>query len=244
MRRSPVAGIDLRVYLQAVPLLVRNPAIVVVPLLALIAGVLIREVMAPYGGGPVGSLTFGIAQWIALLLALLGLGSAAIMGDDAWRRGRASFDAAWTETQRRTGEILTAAIGMTFVIFIAQYVTTFAGTLGLVLMALAVYFLIWTIPAAAVGGIPGGAAIQASIDRVRSAPMAAAIVTVVTLVLVFYLAPIGAGALTGALAGANVYLSPIVTALIGAVLQAIAVAYVAVVLAKSYTDAAFGRRFW
>lgn len=241
MRRSPGRGVDLRPYGSAVVLLLRNPAIVVVPLLALVVGVLIGEVIAPSGRGLVGTLTASIAQLIAILFAMAGLGSACIMGDEAWRRGHASFDSAWVETQRKAGEILNAAIGVTFVVFIAQYAGALIPGVGLILIALAVYFLIWAIPAAAVGGIPGGAAIQVSIDRVRSAPLASAIATVVTLLFIFYLAPLAAGALTGALAGGVLYASPIVTALIGAVLQAIAVAYVALVLTKIYTDIAFTR---
>jgi hypothetical protein len=245
MRRSPVSAAELRVFFEALPLFVRNPAIIVVPLLSLIVGVLIRQVMTPYGGGTIGSLTLGIAQLIAIIVALLGLGSACIMADEAWRRGRGSFDTAWSETQRRAGEILSAAIGFTLLLTVAQYIAVLIpGVLGIVILALAVYFLIWTVPAAAAGGVPGGAAIQISIERVRSAPLVSAIATVVTLILVFYLAPLAAGALTGALAGGLLFTSPIVTQLIGALLQSIAVGYVALVLTKLYTDIAFTRRSW
>jgi hypothetical protein len=246
MRRRPVAGVDLRVYGSALLLFARNPAIVIVPFLALIVGVLIRQVIAPYGGGALGSLTYGIAQWIAALLMLLGLGSACIMADEAWRRGRASFDSGWVETQRRAGEILSAAVGMTFIVFIAQYVAAISAVLGIILSALAVYFLIWTIPAAATGGIPGGAAIQVSIDRVRSAPLAAAIATVVALFLILYAAPLAAGALTGALVAGLPYSSvteTLATQLVGALFQSIALAYSAVFLTKTYTDVAFTRRY-
>jgi len=41
MRRAPVPGLDLGVYAKAVPLLLRNPAIVVIPLLMGVIGVLI-----------------------------------------------------------------------------------------------------------------------------------------------------------------------------------------------------------
>ncbi len=51
-------------------------------------------------------------------------------------------------------------------------------------------FLIWTIPAAAVGGIPGGAAIQVSIERVRAQPLPAILATVVALALLGYVVPL------------------------------------------------------
>ena len=51
MRRSPAPEVDLTVYAKAVPLLLRNPAIVVIPLLMAVIGVLLQLVMTPYGGG-------------------------------------------------------------------------------------------------------------------------------------------------------------------------------------------------
>jgi len=92
-------------------------------------------------------------------------------------------------------------------------------------------FLIYALPATAIGGIPGGAALQVSIDRVRQAPLPAAILTAVFLFLYFgtllgpfYLGLYGMGSL-----------------LVGAILKAIVLGYLALVMAKSYTDAAFSR---
>jgi hypothetical protein len=244
MKRSPFPGADLGVYLSALPLLVRNPALIVVPLLALVIGVLLRQVLAPLGtSGGLSSLTLGLGQLIATLIALLGLGSACIMADEAWRTGRASFERGWAETQRKSGDILYAAIGITLLLAVASYAAQIVGVLGLLLMALAVFFLIWAIPAAAAGGVPGGASIQVSIDRVRSAPLAAAIATIVTLALLFYVMPLLGLQLTVLLAGALPPTTPVVNDLISAVLQAIGMAYIALILTKTYTDAAYGRRW-
>jgi hypothetical protein len=241
MRRSPVPGVDLSVYVNALPLLLRNPAIIVVPLLALVVGVLIDLALAPGSGGLMGSATFGLGQLLSFLLALFGLGSACIMADGAWRRGRMPFDTAWTQTQHKGGDILFAAIGVSLLLSVGQYVSQLFGSIGLLLSAVMVCFLIWAIPAAAVGGVPGGAAIQVSIERVRSAPLAAALATIVTLVLVFY----AAGALSLAIAGLlGPAASGIVVALLFALLRSIAIGYVALILTKTYTDAAFTRPPW
>jgi hypothetical protein len=241
MRRSPVPGVDLSVYVKALPLLVRNPAVIVVPLLVLVVGVLVNLALAPSSGGLLGSTTLGLGQLLSFLLALFGLGSACIMADGIWRRGRMSFDAAWTETQHKGREILFAAIGVSLLLSVGQYVAQLFGAIGLLLMAAIVYFLIWAIPAAAVGGIPGGAAIQVSIERVRSAPLSAALATIVSLVLLFY----ASGALTVFLAGLlGSFASGIGVSLLFALVRAIALGYVALILTKTYTDAAFTRPPW
>ncbi len=200
-RRGPLSGADLCVYIGALPLLVRNPAIVVVPLLTLVVGVLLNLVLAPSAGGAAGGLTLGLAQLVAVLLGLYGLGSACILADGAWRRGRMPFDSAWTETQRRSGDLLAAAVAFSLLVFVAQYAGQLLGSVGgLILQAVAVFFLIWTIPAAAVGGIPGSGAIQVSVERVRANPLVAALVTIVSLAVVFYL-PLLLTGLVGGLLG-------------------------------------------
>jgi len=240
MKRSPLPGVDLTVYINALPLLVRNPSIVVVPLLTLVIGVLMRIVLAP-GSGALAQATAGLGAFILFMLALFGLGAASVVADGAWRHGRASFDAAWTETRRRSGEILTAAVGVALLITVGQYVATFAGVLGLLLTAVIAMFLIWALPAAAVGGIPGGAAIQVSIDRVRGNPLGAAIATIVTLALVFYAAPALALLVVGLVPAA--WGSIVVEMLLIALFQSVAVGYAGLILTKTYTDAAFGRRW-
>ncbi len=240
MRRNPVPEVDLSVYAKAVPLLLRNPAIVVIPLLMAVIGVLLQFVVAPYGGG-VGGLTGQLASFIARLLELFGLGAACVIADDAWRHGRASFDNGWAEARRRGGDILYAAFGFILLLWVASYAGSLLGPLALVLTVLVVVFLVWTIPAAAVGGAPGGAAIQASIDRVRGAPLAAVVVAIVSFAVLAIGVPLLATFIGGwllPLTGASV----IPELLLSAVLQAIGAGYVALLLTKTYTDAAFGTR--
>lgn len=240
MRRAPAPQVDLTVYAKAVPLLVRNPAIVVVPLLMAVIGVLLQLVMVPYGGG-INGLTGQLASFIARLLELFGLGAACIMADDAWRHGRASFDNGWIEARRRGGDILYGAFGLILIGWVASYAGSLIGPLGIVLFVLAAVFLVWVIPAASVGGVPGGAAIQVSIDRVRGAPLAAVIAAVVSIAVLGLGVPILGAYLGGwllPLTGASI----IPALLINALVQAMGSAYVALILTKTYTDAAFGTR--
>ncbi len=241
MKRAPRWGIDLGVYVKAIPLLVRNPAIIVVPLLMAVASVLVTMVLAPAGGGLVGYATGGITGLILILLELFGLGAACIIADDAWRHGRASFEKGWSEASARAGQILYTALGITMIFAILQYAATLLGIVALVLAAVAVFFLIWAIPGAAVGGLGGGEAIQVSIDRVRAnLPLAA--VTAVVAALASFVAGAAAVWTSVALlpyAGG----SAIVDVLIGALLQAIANSYIALIITKTYTDASFTRRW-
>jgi hypothetical protein len=243
MRRAPqLPGVDLRIYLTALPLLVRNPSIVVVPLLMAVAGVLLIRLFPPVGGAVLGSLTGGIVWLGVFLLLMFGLGTACIIADDAWRHGHVSFDRDWAEARRRAPEILMASIGLSLILWLAQFVGVLLGWVSILLVALAAFFLIWAIPAAAIGGIPGAAAIQASIDRVRANPLSAALATIVTLALVVILAPLVQSWFEN-------WLSPftagttVVGSLVGALIQAITVAYAALIITKTYSDAAFGRRW-
>ena len=227
-------------YAAAIPLLLRNPSIVVIPLLMAVIGVLLGVVMTP-GGGGIEVATQGLAQLIQFLLTLFGLGTACIIADDAWRHGRASFDRGWTEARRRGGEILMAAIGFGLLVTVGIYVAALLGVIGLLLTVVIIAFLIWTIPAAAVGGVPGGAAIQVSIDRVRATPLPAVIATVVAIALLWYVVP-HAQAVLGGLLLSSSYGSLLLYRLVGALLQAIAIGYIALVITKTYTDGAFGTR--
>src|SRR5476651_461754 len=78
-----------------------------------------------------------------------------------------------------------ASFGFTFVLYIARLVGAFFGPFGVLLIAAAVVFLIYTIPAAAIGGVPGGAALQVSIERARANPLPTIIVTIVSLAVYF-----------------------------------------------------------
>jgi hypothetical protein len=242
MRRAPGPDVDLSVYASAVPLLLRNPAVIVVPVLMAVIGVFLQLTMIPYRGGATGSLTGQLVSFIVILLELFGLGAACVIADDAWRHGRASFEKGWAEARSRGGDILFAAIGFTLLLSVAQYAGSLLGPLSLVLTVIVVVFLIWTIPAAAIGGVPGGAAIQVSIDRVRGTPLPAVIAAIVTVALLGIALPF----LSLYLGGAIPLLrgSLIMNLLVSALLQGIVVGYIALILTKTYADAAFGTRRW
>jgi hypothetical protein len=228
--------IDLSVYGRAFAVFARNPTVVVLPLLAGVIGVLVDQITDLTGAGLLG----GITSFLLLLLQLFALGVSIIIADTGWRRGSASFDDAWQDARIKSRDIVFAAFGFTFVLSIAQYASTIVGTIGIILMALAAYFLVYTIAAAAIGGIPGGGAIGVSIERVRSAPMTSAILTVVALVLLFYVGSFVDVWIfnTGAIS------SPLIAMLLGAVVRSILSGYVAIVMAKVYADVSFTMPRW
>ncbi len=244
-------GVDPSIYLKAIPLLLRNPSIAVAPLvvslLQSILSLMIPSMAA--GGGAIGSLNAGLTQLIVQLLNSVGLAVALIGADLAWRRGRASFDDAWEAARRKFGEILMAALGFNFVLWVALTIGAFVlgglgglGALsGLALAAIALFFFIYTMPAASIGGIPGGASLQISLERARANPLPTLGVFIVYVATFFILTGYATAALLGVLANAGVPSSTIVSVLVIAVVQAIAAAYVALVLSKTYSDISFGR---
>lgn len=238
MRRSP--PVDLALYVQALPLLARNPELLAAPFLMAIVGVVVNLAGGP-GPGVFGGITGGLTQFILFLLYAFGLSVSIVLADGAWRRGRASFDEAWNDTRRRAGDILLAAIGLNFVLFIASYAgSLLGGALSLALSALAFYFLIYTIPAAAIGGVPGGAAIQISIERVRAAPLPAGILAFVCIAVFILVGTLAMSSIAPLLPdlGAS---TQIVFDVIDSLLKSLALAYLALVMAKGYADASYGR---
>ncbi len=237
-------NLDLLLYLRAFGLLARNPSIIVVPLLMGIVGVFVAQIGGdPTGGGVFGGLTAGIMSLLILLLKMFAFGTACIIADMAWRRGgRSSFDEGWNEARRKGGEILTASMGFTFVLYIASFAGSLIGPIAPIVIAVALYFLIYTIPAAAIGGVPGGAALQVSIERARANPLPTIVVAVVSVAAFLYLdvllAPLFALVL-GSLTFASFSL---LAALFGAMVQALAVGYIALIVTKTYADLSFGRR--
>ena len=86
---------------------------------------------------------------------------------------------------------LFAAIGFQFVVWAASYIGSFVGALGLILGVVAALFLIYTIPAASIGGIPGTLALSRSVRAVRSAPIASLIFALVFFVIWYVAVPMG-----------------------------------------------------
>jgi len=240
--RAKLPGLDLSIYLQGLVNLARNPVVIVPPLLMSVICAAIG-MMGGAGSDPLGSATAGIVSLIETLLRFYGLGVAIIIGDQTWRRSRASFEDGWAEGRRKTGDILLATIGLTFCIFIASLTGTFLGPLTYLVLAAVVFFLIYTIPAAAIGGVPGGAALQTSIDAVRSAPVPALVLAVVSLVLFFvlelFVVPELSLAIVPYLTGS---LNPLIL-VFDSVIESIFEGYIAIVAAKVYADNAFARRW-
>jgi hypothetical protein len=231
--------LDFSVYLRAFGVFARNPTVIVLPLVAGVVGILVNQV-SDFASGDGGVLQ-GLTTFILLLLQLFALGVSVIIADMGWRRGQASFDDAWQDARRKGRDILFAAFGFTFILNVAQYAGTIVGpVVGIILLAIAGYGLIYTIPAAAIGGIPGGAAISVSIERVRSAPLAAALLTAITLVVLFY---VGGFIDMWAIQALGIT-SLVIAEVLGAVLQAILTGYIAVVMAKVYTDVSFTTPRW
>jgi hypothetical protein len=221
-------GVDPLTYVRAIPLLIKNPELMAVPLLSGIIGVAFARFFS--------SDALGLGQLVQFLLDAFALSVSIILADTAWRRGRGSFEDAWSDARRKAGDILLTAIGLNFVIFVANFAgALLSAYLSVGLTAVAVLFLVYALPAAAIGGVPGGAALQVSIERVREAPLPAIVLTVVFLVLYYatLLAP-GFLAFYFGIYGTAVFLA-------AAVLKAIVLGYMALVLAKTYTDSAFGR---
>lgn len=223
-------------YLQAVPALVKHPSILACPLLAAVMSILINAALAPFLTNAVGGMGAGLFGMLVQLIYLWAFGVAIIQASHVWRGRRGSFDEAWEEGRTKFGGIALAAIGFQFVVWAATYIGSFfGGTLTYVLAAVAAFFLIYTIPAAAIGGMPGSLAISASIRAVR-ANWIGSIVLAIVFVALWYVVP---AFLPYALSG----LSQIVYSLVMALYEAIILAYLAFPFAKQYDDVAF-RGLW
>jgi len=165
-----------------------------------------------------------------------------ILADSAWRRGRASFSDAWDEGRRKAGDILMAALGYTFLIYVAGLVGGFVGGLGsIALSAVAMYFFIYTIPAAAIGGIPGGAALQVSIERVQSSYLNSLLLAIVFAVFAYEFTVVWGYAAVWLATLSDFFANTIAVQLIGAVIKALGLGYLALVMAKAYNDVSYRR---
>jgi hypothetical protein len=230
MRRGG-PNVNFAIYGQAFVYLVRNPSIFALPLLASIIDMFIQYWSTLFTD-PLGGMGGGLFQFVIQIVYLFAFGGAVIQANNIARGYRAGFDEAWEETRRKAGGILLAAIGFQFVTFAAAYIgTLLGGGISLVLQILAYFFLIMTIPAAAIGGLPGAAAISGSIRAVRANWPACIILAIIFVALWIFvpqyllipLAPYG-----------------VIPTLIGiAVFRAVALAYLAFPFAVTYEETAF-----
>jgi hypothetical protein len=229
-----VSRLDLGMYVRAVPLLFRHLSILAVPLLAAVVDVLIDQLTSVFTD-PTGGLGAGLFSMLVQLVYLWAFGVAIVQASNIWRGRRGSFDEAWEESRVKFGGILLAAIGFQFVVWAASYVGSFlAPSLALVLGAVAAFFLIYTIPAAAIGGMPGSLAITASVRGVRANVAASLILAIAFFALWYLLVPIGLPYLLQRF-------SPLEWQLVMAAVRALVLAYLAFPFAKQYDDIAFTR---
>ncbi len=229
-----IGSVDVLMYLRAFPLLARHLSILAVPLLAAVVDVLFDRLSTlftdPLGGG--GS---GIFQNLSQLVYLWAFGVAIVQAGNIWRGRRGSFDDAWDESRAKFGGIALAAIGFQFVVWAAQLVGSFIDVvLQLLLGAVAAFFLIYTMPAAAIGGMPGPLALTASFRAVRANPLGSLVLALI-FIGVYYIA------VQWGLLFLLVHVSPLAGQLITAVAKALALSYLAFPFAKQYDDVASTR---
>lgn len=229
------ARIDVAVYWRSIPLLLRHLSILAMPACAGVIDWAVNET-APYLTGAMGGLGTGLLQMAVQIVYLFAFGVAVIQANTVWRGRRATFDDAWEEARHKAGGIVLAAIGFQFVLYAAAYLGTLLGpVIGVTLQLVAAFFLIYTIPAAAIGGMPGSLAISASIRAVREAPFGTALLAI-AFVLLWNVVP-------QLLLAVPFDLSVPVTLLIFAIARALILAYLAFPFAKLYDDVAFTRRW-
>ena len=237
MKRQGGPRVNVAIYGRALLHLVRHPSVLVVPLVASVIDMLVQ-----FWGGiatdPLGGFGSGILQMAVQILYLFAFGAAIVQANNIDRGHRAGFDDAWEETRKKAGGILIAAIGFQFVIYIASYVGALLPipNLGVVLGMAAAYFLIFTMPAASIGGLPGGLAISGSIRAVRNNPLAALLLAIVFVAL-WQFGPLYLTVLLGNVLGANY--TPIFQDLSQAIYRTIVLGYLAFPFAVTYDDIAF-----
>ena len=162
----------------------RHPSILALPLLAAIIDMFTSYWQTLFTD-PLGGSGGGLFQFVIQICIC---SRSAVRSSRPTTSRAAIAPASMTRGKRRgerPGGILMAAIGFQFVIYAAQYIGGLLGAalLQLGLQLIAYFFLILTIPAAAIGGLPGGLALSGSIRAVRANPLACVILAVVFIAL-------------------------------------------------------------
>jgi len=232
--RSPVSGLDWKMYFEALPLYARNLGVLLFPLIAAGIGLGLTYAEGP-PFNPIAGARDPIIGFIIQVIYGYGFALAVIFADDAWRHGRGNLRGTWDQARSKAGSIIIAIIGFLFLIYVAGLIgNIFGPILSLALTVLAVWAFIYTIPAAAVGGIPGGAALSASLQAARRHPLATAILTIVSYGVYRALTDFALNAIGGYM-GVGYDAAQVL-------LTAIAIGYIALIIARQYADLAF--RFW
>jgi hypothetical protein len=225
------------IYARALALLARHPSLLAMPLFAAVFALLLER-LGRLTTDPLGGLGAGLYVFAEQIAYGFAFAVAIIHASDLLRGRRASFDAAWDEGRRKAGGIVLAVIGFWFILYVAALAgATLAGPIGeLLLQLVAAFFLIYTIPAAAIGGLPGSLALSASIRAVRVRP-AWAIAPAVAFVALWIGLPLAVALWPGPSLG------PFGYDLAVAIAHAIALAYMAFPFAHAYDEVAF-RALW
>jgi len=232
--RRPVSGLDWKLYFEALPLYARNLGVLLYPLIGAGIGLGINY-LGQWLSAPMGFAIMGIFTYIALIIEGYGCALAIIFADDAWRHSHGNLRSAWDQGKRRAGDIFLAIIGFYFLIYVAGMIGAIGGPyISLALTVVAVWAFIYSIPAAAIGGIPAGGAFSASLQAARRHPLATAVLAIVSYGVWIGLTRYALGAIGGYL-GVGYDAASVL-------LAAIALGYIALILARQYADLAF--RFW
>ncbi len=211
------------------------------PFLAGLAQIALTAVM-PGGTGFLAAANSGLEGLFATLISSFGLAIAIIVADAAWRYRQAPFKDAWEQARHKGGDIVMAAFGVSFVIYMASLVGSIIPIVGPIgLMLVATYFMIYALPAASIGGIPGFGSLQASIDRARAAVLPSILVTLAYILVYDLGRAVFEETVVPALLGVGPFTSEVTFSILNAVVQAPFAAYVALVLAKTYDDVSYGR---
>lgn len=227
-------GVDLSIYGRALLLLAKNPSILIFPLAAAVIDVVLG-LLSSYTTDALGGLGSSIYSFIGQIVNLFALGCAIIQANNVARGYRASFRDAWEEAKRKAGGILLAAVGFIFIGQLGPYLAQILTIpyLGMVLQIITFYFLIFTIPAAAIGGLPGSLAISGSIRTVQANTISA-LILLVAFFAVFWGIPV-------LMVNVGSGLDPLVYSIVRTLAVAVGYAYVAFPFATTYDDINFKR---
>lgn len=236
MRRAP-ERIDFALYAQAFAVYARNLG-VLVPIFIGMVVVIALDLLGNWLWSPIGGAGMPLTGLIANLVQGFAFGVAVISADDAWRHGRVNITGAWDEAKRRAGNILLAVLGFAFLIYVAGLIGGMLPVpyLGYIVTALAIWAFLYTVPAAAIGGIPAGGALSYSLSLAKSYPLATVLLMIVCGIVYYALAMY----VVNVLAFIISYYALEAAKLL---LTALALGYVAVVMAKQYSDLAFRPRW-
>ncbi|GAC1659417.1 MAG: hypothetical protein NVS9B12_12540 [Vulcanimicrobiaceae bacterium] len=231
MRRRD--AVDPSIYLKALAVLAQNPLIAIFPLLAALIEIALGFLRGPLFD-PLGGNDFGIFGLVFKLIDGFAFALAIIAAQTAWSNRRPTIASTWNEGKSNAASILLATLGFFFMLYVAAMAGNILGPIvGLAVQVAALFFLIYTIPAAAIGGVPGGAALSASIERVRRNYLGAAVLAIVAVALYALLVQ-----------ELGVYLPFGIYAPYAIVfLKSVVIAYLGVVFARQYEDVGFFRPY-